>query len=532
MPNEILELIRLKTPIKDVAAEVARNRKFVPMLAPLQELKNKTLFEHLQQNGKLYGLSLLDFITHKLIDLNEVSAINGLNMMQTLCRHDDLESFKLLLLAGIKPTDAILASTEGTNIGTLLRYQPGRNKPSVFELSNRLVPNLNELHNAMLDCADTSDEDSSDEEVNVTEQLTNEELVAYQNNRTQAVARFTERNEGAESLSLIASRGVHFVERHFPRAARDHTFATRNEQHTTYSFSTLFDAGYHADDEPEENDDEISRIHQRNIQFVETLKLTPDKKERNVGSYKAPATRNNKVFENLFWREIQVYINSYNSLFTLRSISFNFGFASNNNPHVSLSWKTKVGGMYGSGVRFGWVRGERRDPHYRRYDGKPKHPNMGYIDMYELPIDYVRNHGVDRLLAYNGRKIDLSNLHLAEAEVIFHSMIPKDYHISRFIITLPSFNKAAYVADVDKTKFGMQEASSFTKAKQGLFSAIRGKKKEKAYQDWVTKRSEHAVDAQSVLIDNTVAVRLFRNGKVRVYDHGDSIAAELPTPNH
>lgn len=530
MTNVILDKIRLNTSIDEIQKYIERKKEMIPLFVPLNELKNQSLFEHLIRYQKLYHWPLEHFITYKVIDFHELSP-DGKNLMQHLLELDDLTHFQYVLLAGQKPSENIYLQSEGTKIGAFLRYKPGRNNPSVYDHLIKKKPDLKQLENLIFDFVETTDEESTDAELSESESLTPEEELAYKKNQTNIIAKYNSTQEDAESLRFVAARGVHFVKKHFQKKTKELVHTTRHDPHTTYSFSTLIDSGYLADNEPDEKDKKILCTHQRNLKFIDTLKITPDKKEKSTAHRKPPASRNKREFESLFWREIQVYINSYDALFNLKGIQINFSFASNNNPHLSLSWKTKVAGMYAGGVRFGWKRGERFDPHYRRYDGKPKHPTVGYIDVFELPLDYVRENGVDRLLAYNNGKIDLSNIHLAEAEIIFHSMIPKAYHLRRYMVVLPSFeNPVSKSSSIEERYFGMKGAGSYTRARNGLFNSMEKKLKETTYQDWVTKRTEHAVTAQSQLIDNAMELRLFKAGKVRAFDHGNTISASLPTP--
>lgn len=532
MPNPMLKLISEKKPLIEIQKYSQTHREKLPLFVKLAELNNKTVYQYIKKYKKLHNLSLCELIKHKLIDFNEMNDEEN-NLMACLVNDDELLCFQQLLLCGEKPNEQIFTDSEEGTIGNFLRYRPGRDSLSVYELVNKRVADLARLSDFIFDFADTTDEESSEAELSDTEELDTEEKTTYEKLRTKLLKKYNATGDGEESLVLVAARGVHFVPKHFPKQTRDTVFESRKNAHTTYSFSTLIDAGYEAGDEPDEDDDEITAIHERNKQFIAGLKATPDKKEKTTAGHPPPAARNKKVFTNLFWRETQAYINSYSVLFNKKGIQTNFAFASPNNPHLSLSWKTEIAGMYSSGVRFGWKRGERRDPHYRRSTGKPKHPTVGYIDVFELPLDYVRSEGVDRILAYNAHKIDLSNIHLAEAEVIFHSMISKEYHVRRYMVVMPSFSKVTSQAEHDEKYFGIQNAGAYTRARNSLFKSIGGMAKGDSYHKWVTLRAEHAVAAQARLIDNATDVRLFRSGKVRVYDHGEdqAVSAKLPVAN-
>ncbi|MFJ1267892.1 hypothetical protein ACD661_04870 [Legionella lytica] len=529
MPHPILTLMQEEKSISSLQAYCKKHNQKLPLFVSFPELQNKTVYQYLKKYQKLNKISLAELIEHYLVDFTEVDEENH-NLMDNLVADDDFPCFQQLLLCGQKPTALIFANSELTSIGDFLRYRPGKNSSSVYEYATKRKTDMDYLYNLMLDYEDTTDEESSEAELSDTEELSPEEQKAYEKLQKKLIKKYNETGETEPSLVCVAARGVHFVPKYFPKPTRNAVIASRKQPHTTFSFSTLIDAGYEAGDEPEEDDAQIVAIHQRNTQFVAELQITPDRKEKRTEGHPPPAARNNKKFDSLYWREIQAYINSYSVLFNKKGIQTNFSFASLNNPHISLSWKTEVAGMYSSGVRFGWKRGERRDPHYRRCNAIPKHPTVGYIDVYELPLDYVRTEGVDRLLAYNDRLIDLSNIHLSEAEIIFHSMIPKEHHVLRFMVIMPSFNAPSAA---NRKDFGMQNSGAYTRARNDLFACISQQSKGEKYQKWVTQRAEHAVSAQATLIDKTMDVRLFKSGRARAYNHGEEqdLSTTLPTPS-
>lgn len=532
MPGSLLKKIKDGQRRELIVAAFKTEKRVIALFAPAAELNGNTPFNHILEHGTLYDWNLIDLIKERLIDLQEVSRegltlIDALSDLQGREPFNELIEFKALLAAGTVPSLDLFTRTEHTPVGSLLRYKPGRNNPSIYELATQVRPKLELLKRALLDHDDTTDEESSDEELDDFEAFTAADKTTYEARKTAAIAAYNADNTQSEPLRLIAARGVHFVPRFFPKPTRDAVFGSREESHTTYSFSTLFDAGYAADDEPEEDDAQIAPIHQRNLQFIADLKNTPDRAEKRIANL-APA-RTDQQFANLYYHEIQAYINSFKTMFSLGGIRINFGFASTNNPHLSLSWKTDVAGMYGSGKRFGWS-DVRRDPHYRRFDGKPKHPKVGYIDIFEFPIEYVRANSTDRLLAFNADQIKLSNLYRSEAEVIFHSMIPKAYHLRRYMIVLPSFSAPQMRAAVDGKYYGITDKGVYTRTRNEFHKITDNKTKSNNYESWVDLRIEKAVAAQSALINQVTDLGLFRHGKVRVYDHGDSVQRNLPVP--
>ncbi len=532
MPGRILQQIKEGKRRELIIAAFKADKQVISLFIPAIELNGNTPFNHILEHGTLYDWHLIDLINERLFDFQEISPeglklIDALSYLQDIEPYNQLIEFKALLAAGNVPSLDLYTRTEHTPIGSLLRYKPGRNNPSIFELATMARPRLEQLKRALLDYDETTEEESSDEEFENLEGFTPADKEIYDVRKTAAIAAYNADNTQSDPIRLIAARGVHFVPQYFPKATREAVFESREESHTTYSFSTLFDAGYAAVDQPEEDDARIVPIHQRNLQFVADLKNTPDRAEIRIGNL-MPA-RTDQRFENLYYHEIQAYINSFKTMFSLQGIRLNFGFASNNNPHLSLSWKTEVAGMYGSGKRFGWSE-VRRDPHYRRFDGKPKHPKVGYIDIFEFPVEYVRANSTDRLLIFNADKIKLSNLFRSEAEVIFHSMISKDYHLRRYMIVLPSFNTPQMRANVDDKYYGMTSKGTYTKARNEFHKITDGELKSKNYHSWVDLRIEKAVAAQSSRINQVIDLGLFRRGKVRGYDHGNSVQLDLPQP--
>ena len=226
---------------------------------------------------------------------------------------------------------------------------------------------------------------------------------------------------------------------------------------------------------------------------------------------------------------MQVYINSYNHLFNHRSIGVDFNFDSSNNPELSASWNFEKAAMYASGYRFSWKdRALRKDPHYRRFTGRAKHPNLGFLDVFVFDPQYVKDYAFDRLLAFKEGKIKLSNIFQYEAEVIFHSMIPKQYHARRCIISVPSFD-TNYSASCF-ARYNIKSKATHTR-KRNLIRELPARSSEE-YRKAINTITENASAAQAKIIEQTAHCRLFKNKprKAVVYDHGDKLVATLPKP--
>jgi hypothetical protein len=225
---------------------------------------------------------------------------------------------------------------------------------------------------------------------------------------------------------------------------------------------------------------------------------------------------------------MQVYINSYSTLFNKKSIQIDFDFQSKYNPCISLSWDFEKSAMYASGARFDWTSREiRKNPHYRRFTGKPKHPNMGSLDIYLFPPQYVESHSKDRLLMCKNENISLSAFYRHEAEVIFFSYIPKAYHYARHIITLPSFNQTwnreskKYFAQYGITHQKYQKCSKM------IFSGVRNKKQSSSeYIDALKVLTEASSSNQASIIEGHMRENLTFSETAIVYPHGNNTWSE------
>lgn len=502
----------------------------LPLHQPLRELKNKTFYQHFREHEKYKNWTLADFIRMGAINCSEQDE-QGYSLMQRLIIDNDLRNIKVLLIAmpSFNLADYSLGSAA---IKSFLDYRPGKGEMTIKEFAAQRNPNKLKLQALIFDQEETTDASSSAAEMSSDEYLSEVDLTSYTTTQSTRIAQFNEPNHRIKDhlgIRLLAARGVHYLPKYFPtRASRQRIANTRHVPHTTYSASTLFDSGYEADSEPDEKDARIVARHHKNLKFIADLQATPDKKEKKIGKIIPPKSRNEVQFKNLFWRYIQVYINSYSYLFNSQAIKINFGFDTNNNPEISMSWDIEKAMMYASGCRFDWEGPARkRDPHYRRFNGKPKHPTMGYVDIFSFDPYYVRTHGVDRWLAYKDGDIKLSNLFLYEAEIIFHSQVNKEYHVKRRIISLPSF--AGEFSPKRDQKLGISCKSTHTKTKNKLLNLPLGRDKK---SELVGQITQNAVAHQSRLLKSTLQVSLFRLDQVHAFNHGDTLQSALPGPNY
>lgn len=531
--SKILKFIlEEKRTIDEVEKLIKKGYSKISLFKPMPELKNKTLFEHFEKYKKLKGLTLEDLINAKAINVDEKNH-EGLKLIQVYVKTGDIHKVKMLLPLGVPLRETDLHLTDNEEMQHFLNYQPGSNEPSILKFCSKRqhADYIEKVQAILLDEANTSEEESSEAESWSSDSLDEEEqeeLDAFRQSNLKKYNQNPDKYLSNNRLCLLAARGVHFSPKYFSQEAINNVKETKSLRHTTYSQSTLFDAGYAADECVSESDLEMLDRHNYNIEFIENLKEENDHKERRIGAHNPPATRNKIVFDNLYYRFMQVYINSYSTLFNIGSIQVDFGFDSLWNPLVSASWNIEKAAMYESGSRIDWKpRSLRRDPHYRRFTGKPKHPNMGYLDVFAFDVAYVRANGFDRTLMCKDGFINLSSLFRYEAEVIFNSMIPKAYHKNRFILSVPRFDLSYEGNKQYFLNYGITTKRVYSSIKQEVVSLPKAKKSDE-YKNTINKVVEKAANAQSAMIKKTIDYRLFKSKKSKavVFDHGDKLDAQ------
>lgn len=523
--SKLLEFILSeKKSIDEIRKKIRKGDSKIPLFQKFEGLKNKNLFEHLNRYEAIKGLKLADLHDACAINIEEKDTF-GYTMLQVYIMTDDIKKVRLLLSLGavLLPEDVALSASD--EMTAFFNYCPGRNQPSILKFcSSRHRADYLEKVNALLyDEKNSTEEESSDAESFSSDSLDEKELEQLNLLKRHKLKNYNKAEikilADDTPLCLVAARGVHFSPSYFSNENIEQVKEFRLEPHTTYSQSTLFDAGYDADHSVSEGDDEIVERHNYNTNFIEQLKTTKDFKEKKIGDYTPPVTRNKKEFESAYYRFMQVYINSYSTLFNKGSIKKDFKFDTSNNPVVSASWNLEKGAMYGSGARI--EQASRRDPHYRRFSGKPKHPNMGYLDLFVFDLDYVKNNSFDRTLQCAEGKIQLNSMYRHEAEVIFISMIPKKFHERRCILSLPSLDKPYSQNKTYFSHYGIKSEKSYKAIKESLNKP----KSSDDYKTNITLLSEKAAEGQASKIKKTLDCRLFRENKpkVVVFDHGDTL---------
>ncbi|MCR9191974.1 MAG: hypothetical protein NXI01_04870 [Gammaproteobacteria bacterium] len=532
--SEILDDIisNKKLTKEDVKQKIKAGYSKIPLFSKLATLKYKTLFEHINRYRKLRTWTLEALIEADAINLEEQNE-SGLTLVQLYITQNNIDQVRMLLVHGVRLKKEDLSSDTEEEMKIFLNYRPGSDESSIIEFCSkryRSADYLMRVKALVLDAADTTDNESSDAESFSRASLSSAEqkkLGNYRDKKLKEYNKNPEKNPASNHLCLVAARGVHFSPRYFKPKATKKVKAEKNLSHTTYSQSTLFDAGYAADDEVNEKNKKIVARHKKNIKFIKDLKEKEDCKEKKTKSHTPPDSRNKIVFENLYYRFMQVYINSYSTLFNTCTIKSDFNFDSQYNPVISASWNFEKSAMYSSGFRFEWkTRDLRKNPHYRRFTGKAKHPNMGYIDTYMLDVTYVRANGFDRQLMCQKGLLHLSAFYRAEAEIIFFSMLPKQYHEHRYIISLPSFDLPYHKNEGYFARYGIDK--KLYEQYKGDIRSLPASIGDKAYASSINTLTEKVVTAQAKSIERTTDYRLFKSvePKVIVHDHGDSLKKE------
>lgn len=524
--SKLLDEILAGKDEKSIALLIKPGLSNIPLFTPFKSLQNKTLFEHLARYKKIKAWSLEKLILSRVINPLEKMGSRK-SLVQLFICNQDIFHLRAVLLIGVKLSQEDYKLANG-KIKSFLDYRPGRNQQSIFKYcSIRGLIDSDKLQRLFLDEIETTDGETSEAESMSEDELSSDEEKRYRKTQEDEIGHYNKKTDSTEKIILFAARGMHFCPSYFKPEAVKKIRKSKKLKQATYSASTLFDAGYCADDEPSEEDPRIIARHKTNLDFISKLKKSEDQKEKSAGRVSAPASRNKVLFKNLYYRFMQTYINSYARLFTHGAIQSDFGFDTQHNPEISASWNIEKAMMYGSGIRIGWRSGMRKNPHYRRSTGQPKHPNLGYVDIYAFKPGYVRQFGFDRYLTFLNDDISLSSLFRHEEEIIFHSIIPAQFHARRCIITAPSFSGeydcAYYVG------FGINAKRSYTDIQKEIYHLASNKTE--AHKKLIDKVIKKAVSGRANSIEKTMCCRFFREwGQVKAYDAGKELSIQPPKP--
>lgn len=527
MPS-ILELVREGYSPDTVRKKIKKEEySCTSLFTPRKKFNGKCLYDQLKERGKYKKWRLEDFVKANALDFEEKDD-EGYTLIQRLIIDRKIDNIKILLMRGIRLCIEDYKLAKG-DVKEFLDYRPGTAKqPSIFEFCStkeRDDDYEDRVRAIIHDQGNTTDADSSSAETMSADDFSDSEEKDYEKRRKK---KLKTQDEDTSSLRLIAARGVHFSPKFFNPAEIKNVKKTLGKKHPTFSQATLFGAGYPAASEIDERDKKIQKRHKINLKFFRTLEKSKDHKEEKIGTKKPCTTRNKQKFDNLYYRFMQVYINSYSHMFNNKAIQIDYKFDLIYNPLISASWKFDKAAMYASGFRFDWKkRGLRKDPHYRRFTGAPKHPNMGYLDVYVFDVVYVRDEGFDRELMCKDGLIKLKSTYRHEGEVIFHSMIPAEYHMRRCMISLPSFNVKYSKNKELFLQYGIKSKNAYDKMR-GKISSLPEDKESKKYKAVIDSITENAAGSLAVLIEKTARCRLFKDtSKVVVYDYGNELGSKM-----
>lgn len=275
-------ILQEKRTIEEIRALINAGYSKIPLFEKMARLMNLTLYDHLAAYQKIMGLDFADL--HKAGAINiEERKTDGQTLLQAFIAQNELNAVKFILALGAKLSESDFELCQSDEMRNFFNYRPGTGQPRILEFCiYRRHPNyLEKIEALLLDEANSSAEDSSESETLSSEFLNEQELA--QLNQMKGNALYAYNNGQANLLNenplcFVAARGVHFSPQYFNLETREQVKNSRHLTQTTYSQSTLFDAGYSADDSPSEDDDKILARHNHNNHFIEQLKVEPVKK--------------------------------------------------------------------------------------------------------------------------------------------------------------------------------------------------------------------------------------------------------------
>ena len=407
----------------------------------------------LEKKGNKFIIEGLD----KYISSKNFNADNALALMEYVGRVGIEVVFKSLLRKGIKPNYKIYEFAV-PQIQRLLNYRPGRNHPTLYHYLYASDFKLENLSYLLEDYDDTTDATSSDLDFydeqegwetqyfymndqnfpdldgqgeysdEIHEKDTSTLLVeetkhrkAYVESYNQAIKKsqpelnFDDKTYAARFLLF---RGMSFSPDYFSHQKRFEVCSSLTKSQPAVSLSTLTRAGL-------ENEIDVSEVHAK---FLDA-----DKYEKDFFSHMPEETQKN------FFEE---YLKQYQTLFE-RSFTQKYQHDTALNPIVSLTCKLSKALLYGGGRRFNTGL-KVLNPHYRRFTLLPKHPHVGWVDIYLMDLPYFLGEGraMNDFIHDPQSGFNVSCFYWHDHESCFISSIPSKYHLGRKIFSLPALNNA------------------------------------------------------------------------------------------
>ena len=254
---------------KDIKKKIKAGYSKIPLFSKLTELKNRTLFEHINRYGKLRNWTLESLIEAGAVNLEEQNE-ETLTLVQLYIKINNIDQVRMLLIHGARLKEEDLSLATEKKMVTFLSYCPGSDEISILNFCSKRHRDddyLEYVRALILDEADTTDNSSSDAENMSSDALSEddqEELDSFRDKKLKKYNKNPKKYLDNNQLCLVAARGVHFSPKYFKPQTINKVRREIDSSHSTYSQSTLFDAGYTADDEVTENNKKIIKRHKKN----------------------------------------------------------------------------------------------------------------------------------------------------------------------------------------------------------------------------------------------------------------------------
>jgi hypothetical protein len=474
-----------------------QTRQHLLLFAHTDTIQPQTIYEYLKVYKKFRHYTFAELLSYNIVNMNECDSY-GMSLIENIIADDNLQFFILLLQHNVE-LDARLCKAATRRIGRFLAYSPGRNTQSIAEYCmENLIRNQQKLADLVYDETHTTSGESSEEDIPLVADPW--QPAAYEANEAR-IKQFIKTHgadladylkENPEDLApvVVTYRGVHFVPKHYNNERRQRLRQARTTTgRPTVSYATLTDMGYEADDESL-NPDEVAAGRRKTKSFFDSLRSAQDKREPNK------ASRNKFNFPNLFYRFIQAYVMNYDYLFSGENpaITTFFDASTKANPAISTSYLAQKAMQYMAGVRFPNKRDLRLDPHYRRSTKKPKHPYLGYTDVYVFDPSFLWQNGHYILDLMRRSLINISHIFQFEAEILFESDIPGQYHYYRDIYHVPDFSQT-WTSRME-TDFGYSKAL-WSRHRNALAKILT----KDNYNKWLENVMEHVIAHRAVMLE-------------------------------
>jgi ankyrin repeat protein len=338
------------------------------------------------------------------------------SLLNIALAQDSAELFRHII-PNYLPQVTELAKATG-QIKRLLDYKPARrekyrrNLVTLQECCTAPQRDQQKLQNMLYDQALTSDESSSDSE----------------NDEPQFL------KPQAQDEPNILYRGFYLHPNYF-KNVQERRYTRTNEYHqqTIYSYAVK----KLAERLPRKFDNSLDYERANTLvkNYFELLKLTPDKKERNLSGRKY----DRGTFDSLYYHFVMAYKNSYDQLVNEGGLVRNFNFISNDNPIVSTSEDATKSTEYAQ--RLIHSSQDKKPLKLRKTTGKFKHRRFGYLQVFAIDQDYIEKNSLNMRQLHDDGKIRISHYYKFDQEVFFESSIPAQHLLGYQVFSLPDLSQ-------------------------------------------------------------------------------------------